>query len=169
MGSDQGPVSGRQTVQQHYLDRRQALKLLAALGAAGAAAACGSTGDGPSASQTPVRIGLLAPQTGAYKAIGTDLINGFQLYLALNNNQLGGHPVELIIADEGETAKSGLAGLDQLHSKGVLAVTGVASNIVMTAIRAKVEASKIPLVGSNASPTSLQGVVFIWRTSYVEA
>lgn len=154
---------------QHHLDRREALKLLAALGAAGAASACGSTGGGGgTASQAPVRIGLLAPQTGAYKAIGIDLLNGFQLYLSLNNNQLGGHPVTLITADEGDTAKSGTAALDQLHSKGVLALTGVAGSTVMTAIHDKVEKAQIPLIGSNASPTSLQGVVFIWRTSFVE-
>jgi branched-chain amino acid transport system substrate-binding protein len=36
----------------------------------------------------------------------------------------------------------------------------------MTAIRDTVEAAKIPLVGSNASPSSLQGVKYIWRTSW---
>jgi branched-chain amino acid transport system substrate-binding protein len=37
----------------------------------------------------------------------------------------------------------------------------------MTAIRELVETSQTPLIGSNASPTSLQGVRYIWRTSYV--
>jgi branched-chain amino acid transport system substrate-binding protein len=158
------------TVQQH-LDRRQTLKLLAALGAAGFASACGSVGGGGgdgSASNAPVRIGLLLPETGAYKAIGTELLNGFQLYLALNGNLLGGRRVDLITADEGGSAKSGLAALQQLQSKGVLALSGVAGSAVMTAIHEAVEKAQIPLIGSHASPTSLQGVVFIWRTSYVE-
>ncbi|WP_213451231.1 ABC transporter substrate-binding protein [Rhizomonospora bruguierae] len=156
------------TVQQH-LDRRQALKLLAALGAAGAASACAPAGGGGgSTSQAPVRIGLIAPQTGAYRAIGTEMINGFQLYLSLNNNELGGHPVELIIADEGDTAKSGQAAFQQLRGKDVLAISGVAGSTVMTTIHDEVEKAQIPLIGSNGSPVSLHGVVFIWRTSYVD-
>lgn len=152
------------------MDRRQALKLLAALGATGLATACGSDpgadGSAP-VSDDPVRIGLIAPQTGGYKPIGDELINGFQLFLDLNDRRLGGHPVDLVIADEGETAESGKAALDGLLGKGVLALSGVASSQVMLGIRSTVEQARVPLVGSNASPVNLQSVVYIWRTSYV--
>ncbi|MBX6722667.1 MAG: ABC transporter substrate-binding protein [Dactylosporangium sp.] len=157
------------------LDRRQALKLFAGLGAAAAVpslAACGgsslSEDSGSGSSGGPIKIGMLAPQSGVYKVIGDDMINGFKLYLQLHGNKLGGREVDLIIADEGETGDSGRAGAEKLLKQDkVLAMTGVVSSAVMGAIVDMVETAQVPLVGSNASPTTLQGVTYIWRTSYV--
>ena len=160
------------------LDRRQALRLLAALGAAGAAApvlsACSSGADDNANEGTPVRtgppvkIGMVVPQTGLYKPFGDDMANGFQLYLRLHGNRLGGRDVELLTADEGETAETGVAAATSLiKDKNVLALTGVATNQVILAIRDLVESGPVPLIASNASPGSLQGTKFIWRTSFV--
>ncbi|HEY0698642.1 MAG TPA: ABC transporter substrate-binding protein [Micromonospora sp.] len=152
------------------MDRRRALKVLAALGATGLAAACGTeadTGTDEALSDEPIRIGMIAPKTGGYKGIGDEIIKGFQTFLDLNDKRLGGHPVELLIADEGENAESGKAALDSLLKQNVLALTGVVSSAVMVAIRDTVEGARIPLVGSNASPSNLQSVFYIWRTSYV--
>lgn len=156
-----------------HLDRRQALRLFAGLGAAAAVpglAACGDSSLGGEEAKPvgSVKIGLLAPQSGIYKVVGEDLINGFELYLKLNGNKLGGREVELAKADEGETAESGKAGADKLIKQDkVLALTGVVSSATIGAIKDMVETGQIPLVGSNASPTTLQGVKYIWRTSYV--
>jgi branched-chain amino acid transport system substrate-binding protein len=152
------------------MDRRQALKLLAALGATGLAAACTDQGSGyetPPLSDEPVKIGLVVPQTGGYRQIGDEMADGFQLFLNLNDGRLGGHKVNLVVADEGETAASGKAAVEQLLRGGVVALTGIANSSVMLAVGDLVEKAKVPLIGSNASPTSLQGVVYIWRTSYV--
>ncbi|KIR64341.1 ABC transporter substrate-binding protein [Micromonospora harpali] len=151
------------------MNRRRALQLLAALGTTGLTAACATDGDEGPATPTgkPVKIGLIAPQTGGFKAIGDEIVNGFQLYLTLNGQQLGGHPVTVVTADEGETAKTGKAAVDSLLKQGVLALTGVVNSAVMVGIRDTVEKARVPLVGSNASPKSLQSVVYIWRTSYV--
>lgn len=150
------------------MNRRRALQLLAALGTTGFAAACGSDTDSqPTATKGPIKIGLIAPKAGGFKSIGDDITNGFQLFLDLHNQQLGGHPVELLTADEGETAKTGKAAVDQLLKQNVLALTGVVNSSVMVGIRDTVEDARIPLIGSNASPSSLQSVVYIWRTSYV--
>ena len=156
------------------LDRRQALRLLAGIGAAAAVpglTACGNARGGspaPEAPTTPVRIGLVAPQAGTYKVIGDDLTQGFKLYLQTHNERLGNHPVELVLADEGETADSARAAVDKLLKQNrVLALTGVTSSVAMEAIKDLVEGARIPLIGSNASPTTLQGAVYIWRTSYV--
>jgi branched-chain amino acid transport system substrate-binding protein len=154
------------------LNRRQALKLLAALGAGGAAApvlsACSSGNQPVAASElSPVKIGLVVPQSGIFKTIGDELTNGFQLYLSMNGNHLGGRSVKLVTVDEGETADSGKAAVDRLiKQERVLALSGVASSATMGAVRELVESSQIPLIGSNASPTTLQGVRYIWRTSY---
>lgn len=156
------------------IDRRQAIKLLGLLGGAGLTAACSTfsdaaddeTGQVPLSSE-PVRIGLLVPRTGNLKAIGDEMLNGFQLYLNLNDGRFGGHPVTLITEDEGQTAASGAAALDKLLKQDVLALTGVANSDVMLKVRNTVEKAQVPLVGSNASPVALQGVIYIWRTSFV--
>ncbi len=150
------------------MNRRRALQLLAALGTGGLVAGCGSDAEESSSETlTPVKIGLIAPQSGPGKAIGDELNNGFQLYLDLNGESLGGRRVDLLVADEGDSAKSGQAAVDGLLKQGVLALTGVASSAVMFGIRDTIEQARVPLIGSNASPTSLQSVVYIWRTSYV--
>ncbi|MFR9774555.1 ABC transporter substrate-binding protein [Micromonospora sp. MS34] len=151
------------------MNRRRALQLLAALGTSGLAAGCGSDtdGEGTATPGSPVKIGLIVPSSGPNKAIGDEITNGFQLFLSLNDQQLGGHPATLVPAEEGDSAKSGQAAVDRLVKEGVLALTGVASPTVMSGIRDTVEQARVPLIGSNASPTSLQSVVYIWRTSYV--
>jgi branched-chain amino acid transport system substrate-binding protein len=159
-----------ETVSQ--IDRRQALKLLAALGATGLAAACATDDDadaGPQLSDEPVKIGLVAPQTGALKSIGDDIVNGFQLYLNLNQERLGGHPVELVIADEGADDKSTKAAIDSLLQQGALALTGVANSSALLAVRDTVEGAKVPLIASNGVPAALQGVIYIWSASYVDS
>ncbi|QGN46223.1 ABC transporter substrate-binding protein [Micromonospora sp. WMMD558] len=151
------------------MNRRRALQLLAALGTTGLVGGCGTDDSGADSTPTlsPIKIGLVAPQTGDLKVIGTEIINGFQLFLDLNQAQLGGHPTELLTAEEGGKPESGKAAVEGLLKQGVLALTGVASSAVMLGIRDTVEQARVPLVGSNASPTSLQSVVYIWRTSYV--
>ncbi|MER7165599.1 ABC transporter substrate-binding protein [Micromonospora sp. NPDC000207] len=150
------------------MNRRRALQLLAGIGAVGLVGGCGSDDeDSTTPTGAPIKIGLIAPTTGALKPIGTEIVNGFQLYLDRNAGQLGGRPVELVVADEGENARSGQAAVDNLLKQGVLALTGVVNPAVMIAIRDAVEEARVPLIGSNASPASLQSVVYIWRTSYV--
>ncbi|SNT46407.1 branched-chain amino acid transport system substrate-binding protein [Asanoa hainanensis] len=155
------------------IDRRQALRLFAGLGAAGFLAACGSddtadAGDGNRlVSDEPIKIGLIVPQSAGDKAVGDELTRGFNLYLEMNDQRLGGHQVQLVVADEGETVESGKAALDGLLKQGVLALTGVVNSTVMLGIRDTVEQARIPLIGSAASPSALQSVVYIWRTSYV--
>jgi branched-chain amino acid transport system substrate-binding protein len=161
-----------------HLDRRQTLRLLASLGAAGAGApvlsACNSSprsGKGGTAARNKgtVKLGLLLPQTGGNKAIGDDATNGFNLYVKLAGGRLGGYVAQVVIADEGDGAASAKAAADRLiKQEKVLALSGVASAVSMIAIKDAVEAAQVPLIGSNASPVSLQGVRYIWRTSFVD-
>ncbi|MFI7552448.1 ABC transporter substrate-binding protein [Micromonospora sediminimaris] len=150
------------------MNRRRALQLLAALGTGGLVAACGSDAEPEVAgTESPIKIGLIAPQSGPSKAVGDELSNGFELYLDLNDRRLGGHPVDVVTADEGDNVKSGQGAVEGLLKQGVLALTGVASSSVMFGIKDIVEQARVPLIGSNASPANLQSVVYIWRTSYV--
>ena len=57
-------------------------------------------GAAASAQTEGLRIGFLAPRTGIYTAIGTDMLNGFQMYLDEHNGMLGGAKVKLIVEDD---------------------------------------------------------------------
>ncbi|WP_327411707.1 ABC transporter substrate-binding protein [Streptomyces sp. NBC_01233] len=135
------------------------------------ATACGgaSLGNGDGSKQSgPVKIGLLVPQSGTYKALGDDMKQGFELYLAQHGGRLGGREVQIVVADEGETADSGKAAAEKLVKQDrVLAVSGVVSSATINGVKDLFETSKVPLVGSNASPTTLTGTTYVWRTSYV--
>jgi len=102
------------------LDRRQLLRLFGGVAAAGAAGALGACATGPSPetveqpSGRTIKIGLLAPATGPYLAVGADITQGFRLYLAANGNRLGRHDVDLLLEDEGGTVGSAQAAVDSL-------------------------------------------------------
>lgn len=146
---------------------------LIALSAAGALvlSACGGGtlgGGDEAADDGPIKIGLLVPQSGVYKSLGDDMKAGFEVYLEEHDNMLGGAEIEVVVADEGETADSGKSAADKLVKQdGVAVVTGVVSSAVMNGVVDLFETSEIPLVGSNASPTTLTDATYIWRTSYV--
>ncbi|MEU9256497.1 ABC transporter substrate-binding protein [Streptomyces sp. NPDC048270] len=145
--------------------------LIAVTTALSLATACGGaslgTGDGDQ-QNGPVKIGLLLPQSGIYKALGDDMKQGFELYVEQHGGKLGGREVEIVVADEGETADSGKAAAEKLVKQDrVLAVSGVVSSATINGVKDLFETSRIPLVGSNASPTTLTGTSYVWRTSYV--
>lgn len=148
--------------------------VLAVLAIAGmvTTAACGgsSLGGGSSddAIEGEIKIGLLVPQSGVYKPLGDDMKNAFELYLDQHDGKLGGHEVDLRVADEGETPETGRSAATKLlEQDDVLAVSGVVNSAVMNSVKDMFESNEIPLVGSNASPTTLTDVDYIWRTSYV--
>lgn len=128
----------------------------------------GSLGGAETSADGPVKIGLLVPQSGVYNTLGDDMKAGFEVYLEQNDGMLGGREVEVILADEGETADSGRAAAEKLVKQDeVLAVTGVVSSAVLNGVTDLFEGDGVPLVGSNASPITLTDVEYIWRTSYV--
>jgi branched-chain amino acid transport system substrate-binding protein len=153
------------------IDRRAAFRLLGAVGAAGLASACGVSDSGDADPQvlrdTHVRIGLLVPGTGGYKPIGDEILNGFRRYLRTTGNRLGGHPVVEAEEDEGDSPDTAEVALERLLEQGVDAIVGVASSRAILRLSPLVEQAHVPLLGANASPQDLQGVPYIWRTSYV--
>lgn len=153
-----------------HLRIRSRVRLTVAAVAAGLAlTACGGgLGSEEASDSGPVKIGLLIPQSGVYKSLGDDMRNGWELYLDQHDGQLGGREVETVIADEGETADTGRSAADRLvKQEQALAVTGVVSSATMNGITDLFESNGVPLVGSNASPTTLTDAEYIWRTSYV--
>src|SRR3954469_7524526 len=87
-----------------------------------------------------LRIGFIAPKTGIFAQLGTDMQNGFQMYLDEHNGELGGAKVTLIVEDDqgkpdtGVTKANKLILSDKVHMLvgGVLATTGYALAPVAT-------------------------------------
>jgi branched-chain amino acid transport system substrate-binding protein len=46
-----------------------------------------------------LRIGFLAPRTGIFTQVGTDMVNGFRMYLDEHKGELGGAKVSFIVED----------------------------------------------------------------------
>ncbi|MBU7597434.1 ABC transporter substrate-binding protein [Streptomyces sp. P38-E01] len=152
------------------LSRRQAIRAAAATGIAALAvpalSACGgsaaSDGDGKK-----LKIGLLVSLSGTYKEVGTDMRDGFQLYLDLNDGKLGGREIELIIADEGDGPPTALPAANKLIKKDKVDVlTGIVGGGSVNAVLPLINKHKIPLVGSNARP-EVKDVERVWHTSYL--
>src|SRR5690625_4328473 len=81
--------------------------LLASLTASCAAA-------GGDDSRDTVDIGLLLPLSGAFEALGDDAQDGFELYLDLNDGQLGGQEIDVTVADEGDGPDTSIPAADKL-------------------------------------------------------
>jgi branched-chain amino acid transport system substrate-binding protein len=47
-----------------------------------------------------LKIGFLAPRTGVFTQLGTDMVNGFQMYLDEHGGMLGGARVRFIVEDD---------------------------------------------------------------------
>jgi branched-chain amino acid transport system substrate-binding protein len=62
-----------------------------------AAAVLGASGPAPA---QELKIGFLAPRTGIFAQLGTDMVNGFQMYLDEHGGRLGGAKVTFIVEDD---------------------------------------------------------------------
>ncbi len=111
---------------------------------------------GAPASAQELRIGFLAPTTGIFAQLGTDMINGFRMYLEEHDGSLGGAKVTFILEDtQGKpdtavTKAKKLILLDKVDMLvgGVLATTGYALAPVATR-------EKILYIGSIATADDL--------------
>jgi branched-chain amino acid transport system substrate-binding protein len=132
--------------------------------AATGATACGDDSGGTVGT---IKIGLLASLSGTYQAIGTDIRDGFQLYLDMHGGKLGGHPVELVVADEGDGAPTAVPAATKLVKQDrVMALTGVVGGGSAAAIQPVLAQAKIPFIGANGRP-ELKDISRTWHTSYL--
>jgi branched-chain amino acid transport system substrate-binding protein len=82
----------------------------------------------------PIKIGLLAPLTGAFAALGKDMLAGTELYLEEIGGQVAGRKIALIVEDSEGTPATALTKArklveqDRVHvlTGGLLASTGYA-------------------------------------------
>jgi len=155
--------------------RRQLLRwpharALAALGVlalfisgCGGAAINGPTGG--AANSGAIKVGLLLPLSGPYASIGTDVKQGFELYLQQHDQKLGGRAATLVVADTAGVPATGIPAAQRLlNVDQVSVVSGVVSSAVASGVRDIFDAAKVPLLLSVAA-TSGAPSDYVWRTS----
>ncbi|MDH6697339.1 ABC transporter substrate-binding protein [Streptomyces sp. MAA16] len=125
---------------------------------------CGGPGDGP---DDTLKVGLVASLSGTYKPVGTELRDGFELYLRTHGGELGGRPAELVVADEGDGPQAAVPATTRLVEKEKVDVlTGFVSGGSVNAVLPLVERAGIPFVGSNARP-AVKDLDRVWTTSFL--
>jgi branched-chain amino acid transport system substrate-binding protein len=135
-------------------------------------AGCGSSlqEDRQGAGDGPVKVGFLVPQSGVYAPLGRDMENGFRMYLDARGGKLGGHPVELVVADEGGGPETGVPAAQKLLQQDrVTVLVGIVSSAVVLGVRDLVNDSRVPLIVANAGANAITGEQrsdYVWRTSF---
>ncbi|WLQ38288.1 ABC transporter substrate-binding protein [Streptomyces castrisilvae] len=134
--------------------------------ALGLATVTGCSSDSGSGDET-IKVGLVASLSGTYKSVGTDLRDGFDLYLKTHDNKLGGRKVELIVADEGDGPPTAVPAATKLVKKDKVDVlTGLVGGGSVNAVLPLVNQAKIPFLGSNARP-EVKDDTYVWTTSFM--
>ncbi len=113
-------------------------------------------------------VGLITPQSGPYKAIGDDMRQGFTLYLTQHHNQLGGHPVRVVTADEGDGGAATRAAATKLIKKdGAVALAGTAAAPAAATVANVANTAGVPFVGFGGRPSTITDVSHVWHTSFM--
>jgi ABC-type branched-subunit amino acid transport system substrate-binding protein len=114
---------------------------------------CGGD-DGPSG---PVKVGLLAPKTGALTEVGESFDRVAQVAVA-NINALGGidgRELELIVEDTETNADTAPAKLQDLIDQGVIAVVGPATSGEVTNSYPVARDNKVPIISPSSTAPAL--------------
>jgi branched-chain amino acid transport system substrate-binding protein len=156
--------------------RRFLVPWTAAAAAAGLLTACGGSAlseDSGGAKAEGATIGLLVPKSGVYAPLGTDMENGFNLYLKEKGNKLGGKKITVKLVDEGGGPETGVpAGQALAQDESVSAVVGVVNSAIALGLKDSFEEAKKPLIIANAGADAITGAQsseFVWRTSFTNS
>jgi len=114
-----------------------------------------------------IRVGLLTALSGTQQAPGSDIRQGFQLYLDVHDNLLGGREVELFTADEGEDATTSAPAAEELVARDrVEVLAGTISSGASGGVAEVATRERIPFVGANGRP-KIEDSTWVWHTSFL--
>ena len=120
----------------------------------------------------PIKIGYLAPYVGVFAKFGSDLRDGFKLYLDEVGNKVAGREILFFNEDDEGKPEVGLVKTRKLVEKDqVHILAGIISSGVAYAVRDYVIEKKAPLVICCAGATKLtqeQRSPFIFRVSFAQ-
>jgi branched-chain amino acid transport system substrate-binding protein len=101
----------------------------------------------PALAQGPIKIGFLAPLSGAIAAAGKDMYNGCELYWEETGWQMAGRKVQVILEDNEGVPATAVNKLRKLaQSDGVNLVAGVILSNVAYALVPYIESQGLPTV-----------------------
>lgn len=113
-------------------------------------------------------VGLMVPQSGPYKVSGSEITDGFGLYLDTHGHKLGGHPVKVVVADEGDGRQAAAnAGKKLIQSDRVDVIVGTTTVDSLLSIQPQLAEAKIPFIGTGGRPSTLKDLSRIWHTSWL--
>ena len=122
---------------------------------------------GPALAAT-VKIGLMAPITGAFASEGQDMKKILELMIEeLNKNQgINGNAIELVVEDDGSTPRSAATAASRLVAAGVPAVIGTYGSAVTEASQDIYDEAGIVQVGTGSTSIRLtaKGMQRFFRT-----
>jgi branched-chain amino acid transport system substrate-binding protein len=127
-----------------------------------------SLGDDATDSGGKLRIGLIVPLSGPYKSAGDDQRAGWKLALETLGGKLGGHPVEVVEADEGDGKATAFAAAKKLIERDeVVALVGGATADTVNTVYPLLEQARIPLIGIGGRPSTVKDATWLWSTSWL--
>ena len=115
--------------------------------AGSSAATSGSAAASPSASGSPILVGVEVSQTGSFAPLGKDYLDGFNLYLSSVNKTIAGRKIEVVTADDqgqGDVGATKARGL--VESNHVAVLTGIVATPVCQAVASYVKQVQVPLM-----------------------
>ena len=126
-----------------------------------------------SAQKSPIKVGLILPETGPLAANGKDMANGMQLFFEEQGWRLAGREIKLITEDDEGKPPTGLAKARSLvESQGVHLLIGPLSAAVGYAVAPYVDAKKVPTIFPIVSAediTQRKRSPYIVRTGWTSA
>jgi branched-chain amino acid transport system substrate-binding protein len=124
----------------------------------------------PSGVKPPIKIGYIIPLTGNFAGQGTDMRDGFLLYLEQKGNRFAGRQIEVLVEDTEAKPDIGLTKAKKLVERNnVNILAGVLHSGVAYAVAQYVKNQKIPLCLHNAGADDLtqrQFSPYIFRSAY---
>ncbi|QOC94406.1 ABC transporter substrate-binding protein [Micromonospora craniellae] len=156
------PLPARRSRWRLTIAAAVAVVLLAVSGCSGS-----SLGD-PDSGGDEIRIGLIVPKSGPYKAIGDDQAAGWRLALDKLGGRFGGRPVRVIEADEGDGKATALASARKLIEQDkVLALVGGATADTVQTLYPLLNEARVPLIGIGGRPSTVDDPTYLWSTSWL--
>ena len=109
------------------------------------------------AQKKPIKIGFLAPLTGAAAQIGRDMENGFTMYLEETGQQMAGRKVELIVEDTAGNPGTAITKFRKfVESDRVDMAVGETFAHIGYALAPKADEYKMPTIFCAAAPAGMR-------------
>ncbi len=112
----------------------------------------------PALAAEPVKIGMITTLSTKAGYLGEDIRDGFKLAIAMQDGNLGGVPVELLVEDDGRKPEKGRQIAERfIRRDKVKILTGIVFSNVAMAVVPKVVRQGVFYISPNAGPSKLAG------------